>query len=192
VQVIEDSTKLARLKGAVVGLNTNWSSPPKCRWALAVSVLLIGLLLYEGPGLAQDRESPFAPLSGAWNGSGSIALSSGAKERIRCQANYQLRSATSTRLNLSCASDSYKFELESDVVVAPGGALSGIWSETTRHVAGQIVGRMTGSQIAVRAEGQTFSALLDIATRGNRQSISIRSPGSEMSGVSITLDRRSR
>jgi hypothetical protein len=156
------------------------------------SALSIGVLLWIAPSFAQDRESPFAPLAGAWTGSGTIALSSGAKERIRCQANYKLGSATATSLNLTCASDSYKFELESDVVIAPGGALSGIWTETTRHVAGRIVGRMTGSQIAVRAEGQTFSALLDITTRGSRQSVSIRAPGSEMSGVSITLERRSR
>jgi hypothetical protein len=167
-------------------------SRPNQRRAFRASALSIGLFLWIAPSFAQDRESPFAPLAGAWTGSGTITLSSGAKERIRCQANYRLGSATATSLKLTCASDSYKFELESDVVVAPDGALSGIWSETTRHVAGRIVGRMTGSQIAVRAEGQTFSALMDITTRGSRQSVYIRAPGSEMSGVSIALDRRSR
>ena len=170
----------------------NWFSRlSNCQWpALAGFALLIILLLSTVPSLAQTaRTSPFASLVGSWRGSGAITLSSGAKERIRCQADYRLKSLTATRLKLTCASDSYKFELESDVA-ATDGTLSGTWSERTRGVAGQIFGRISGSRIEIRAEGQTFSALLDMTTRGNRQSVSIRSPGSEMSGVSITLDRR--
>jgi hypothetical protein len=49
-----------------------------------------------------------------------------------------------------------------------------------------------GSQINARAEGQTFNAILALNTHGDRQSITIQSPGSEMSEVDITLTRGSR
>jgi hypothetical protein len=70
------------------------------------------------------------------------------------------------------------------------GNISGSWSEVTRHMVGQFAGHMTGNHIDARAEGQTFAALLGMTTYGNRQSISIRSPGSEMSEVTIALSRQ--
>ena len=56
--------------------------------------------------------------------------------------------------------------------------------------AGQVYGTVNGEQIDVRVESQTFSALLSLTTRGDRQSISIKAPsGSRMSEASITLKR---
>lgn len=154
--------------------------------------LIVVLLLFASPSLAQTRAAnPFAALAGSWTGSGTITMSSGAKERIRCRADYRPRGASTVHVAMSCDSDSYRFELESDVEAAEG-ALSGTWSEMTRRVAGQIFGRMAGGQMEIRAAGQTFSALLDMTTRGRRQAVLIRSPGSEMSSVSITLERPSR
>ncbi|PWB64137.1 MAG: hypothetical protein C3F17_07875 [Bradyrhizobiaceae bacterium] len=138
-----------------------------------------------------DPDAPFDDLPGSWSGNGTIAMSNGTKERIRCQATYRLESRNKVDLRLSCSSDSYKFELQSDTI-ATGQAISGNWIETTRRVSGQLVGRISGNRMNLRAESQTFNALLDMTTRGNRQAISIRSPGSEMSEVSISLTRRSR
>jgi hypothetical protein len=150
------------------------------------------LLLSVSPGLAQrGPEGPFAALPGSWAGTGTITMSSGAKERIRCEGDYRLQSRTSVRLQLTCASDSYRFELRSETI-AVDQTLTGTWTELTRRVSGQIFGRWAGPRIEIRAESQTFSALLDMTTRGNRQSVLIRSPGSEMSAVSISLSRRSR
>lgn len=138
-----------------------------------------------------DAEGPFASLPGSWSGSGTITMSSGTKERIRCQATYRLESRTKVDLRLTCASDSYRFELQSDTI-AFDQTLSGTWTELTRRVSGRITGRIAGDRINIRAESQTFSALLSMTTRGNRQAVSIRSPGSEMSEVRISLTRRSR
>jgi len=56
------------------------------------------------PSLAQQpAEARFAGLPGSWTGTGTIALSSGAKERIRCRASYRLDSgSTDLRLEMSC------------------------------------------------------------------------------------------
>jgi hypothetical protein len=146
-------------------------------------------LLSASPGLAD--KGPFDDLPGSWSGTGTIAMSNGTKERIRCDGRYRLESVTNVQLQLNCASDSYRFQLRGDTV-AVDRTLSGTWSEATRGVAGKIFGRINGNRLDIRAEGQTFSALLTMTTRGSRQTISIRSPGSEMSEVSIALTRRSR
>ena len=42
----------------------------------------------------------------------------------------------------------------------------------------------------MRAIGQTFAALLLITTRSDSQTVSIKSPGSQMQEVAITLAKR--
>jgi hypothetical protein len=166
-------------------------SEPKSWASLKYGFVAIGLfLLSASPGNAQ-REGPFAALPGSWSGSGTITMSNGSRERIRCDGRYQLASQTNVQIQLNCASDSYRFQLRGDAV-ANDRTLAGTWSEASRGVAGKIFGRINGNRLEMRADGQTFSALLNMTTRGSRQTISIRSPGSEMSEVSISLSRRSR
>jgi hypothetical protein len=167
-------------------------STSRYRYALWKPVLAVLFALLASPSMAQKPEGgPFASLPGTWAGTGTIALSSGTKERIRCRATYRLESEASLRLELSCNSDSYKFELQSHITHSDR-AITGSWNEATRGVGGTITGSATGTQIRARAEGQTFTAILAMNTRGNRQSVSIQSPGSEMSEITIELTRGSR
>ena len=168
------------------------------RCALRGAALALLSLVTISPSLispsivqAATTDSPFAALPGSWAGTGTIALSSGAKERIRCRATYRLENPVNLRLEMSCTSDSYRFELRSHIVY-DNQTISGSWDEQTRRVGGLLTGRASGARIQARAEGQTFTALLDMTTRGNRQSVSIQSPGSEMSGVTIVLTRGAR
>jgi hypothetical protein len=146
------------------------------------------ILLFATAGEAQ-RGSPFAGLSGSWTGPGTITLNTGAKERIRCRAVYRVAEAGSNlQLELRCASDSYRFELQSSVTHSDG-AVSGTWSEVTRGAVGTISGTSKGNQINLRASSPVFSALLAVTTQHNQQAISIQSPGSEISAVAISLNR---
>jgi hypothetical protein len=154
--------------------------------AAAVAVLLA---LFSVPALA---DGPFTALQGSWSGAGTISLSSGAKERIRCNATHRIgTNDDELKLELTCASDSYKFSLQSQVTHR-SGAISGNWYETTRATGGALTGRIAGSLINVRVEGPTFNALLAVTTKGDKQAISIQSPGSEMSDITITLTRKSK
>lgn len=112
---------------------------------------------------------------------------SGAKERLRCRST-NTESGNSLKLSLRCASDSYKFELQSDIT-NEGGNISGSWNEVSRSVSGSLAGRMSGGRIQATAQSVGFTASLAISSAGGRQSVSIRSPGSEISDVSITLAR---
>jgi hypothetical protein len=93
--------------------------------------------------------------------------------------------------NLRCASDSYRFDLSSNVVYQ-GGAISGSWSETTRNVQGGLSGRASAGQIDARVDGPGFAANFALTTRGDRQNVSIASAGTELSSVAITLTRGSQ
>jgi hypothetical protein len=134
------------------------------------------------------QQAPFAGLPGSWSGSGSIALSDGSRERLRCRATYQVDgSGMRLQQSLRCASDSYRFELSSDVV-SDGAGLSGTWSESSRGISGTLQGRSNSGHISAAADGAGFSANLNLTTRGNRQSVSIVSQG-DIRDVSITMIR---
>jgi hypothetical protein len=145
------------------------------------------------PGLALAQPRPastgFAGLAGSWSGTGSVTLSSGAVERIRCQATYEvLPSGTTFHQNLQCKSDSYDFNLRSSILRS-GDSVSGTWTETIRNANGSISGRVNGTQIQATIKGPTFTATLAMQTQGNSQTVNIRSQGTELSAVTIALRR---
>ena len=151
------------------------------------------LFLLIGPQshaqIGGSLSSPFAGFAGSWSGSGTIALSNGTTERLRCRATYAVAAAgRNLRQNLRCASDTYNFELRTNVRYE-GGVLVGTWAETTRNLEGRISGRVNADRIDAVAEGPGFSAGLAMSARAERQSVSIRSSGTELSQVSIDLAR---
>jgi hypothetical protein len=154
-------------------------------------MMMSSMMMSSSPAQPATADNPFTVLPGSWAGTGTIAMSNGTKERVRCQASYRLEDPVNLRLEMGCTSDSYRFELHSQITY-DSQSISGAWNETTRGVGGNLTGRASGARIQARAEGQTFTALLDMTTRGNQQSVSIQSPGSEMSGVTIVLTRGAR
>lgn len=154
----------------------------------AAVTAILGLSLVSAESFAQSGQ-PFAGMSGVWSGKGSISLEGGMREAIRCRATYAVRSdGNALQQTLRCASDSYKIELTSNVV-ASGGKLSGTWSESTRNVSGDVEGTTSGGRFQVMVRAGTFSANLALTTRGNSQSVVIRSEGGEFKGANITLTR---
>jgi hypothetical protein len=137
-------------------------------------------------GYAQS--GPFAGMAGSWSGGGTVLLDDGSTERIRCRATYAV-GAGGNGLNqsLTCASDSYRFNLSSNVV-AEGGALSGTWSESSRGINGNLEGRGSSGNFQVIASAPGFTASINLTTRGNKQSVVIKSE-SVFRGASISLSR---
>ena len=132
---------------------------------------------------------PFAALTGSWSGAGTIDFKDGHTERLRCRADEAGGHGDTLQLTLRCASDSYNFELSSDVTYQDG-AISGSWSEATHNASGKVTGSASGNRIDVSARSQNFAANLRLTTIGNRQVVSISSAGSEISGVMLEMSRR--
>jgi hypothetical protein len=131
---------------------------------------------------------PFAGMAGVWSGAGTVTLDDGSTERIRCRATYAVGAGgNGLQQTLTCASDSYKFNLSSNVE-ARGSAISGTWNESSRNINGAIEGRAGGGVIQVVANAPGFSANLSVTTRGNRQSVVIRAENG-FKGASISLSR---
>jgi hypothetical protein len=157
---------------------------------LSYGLVVCGLLVGgSSAGVAQRGGGPFAGLSGSWSGAGSISLASGDTENIRCRASYNADgSGYAVQQSLRCASDSYNFNLSSDLR-AEGGSIRGTWQESTRGVSGSVSGVASPGSIQVRADGPGFAATLSVATRGDRQSVSVRSEGTDLRAISISLHR---
>jgi hypothetical protein len=186
-----NSVQLSMLGRAALAARamTRSRRPANTSTVLIAAVAFIAVLsLSVRPGYAQ--QGPFAELSGSWVGGGNITLQGGSHEPIRCRASYDTQgSGNDLKLSLRCASDSYNVDFQGNAR-NNGGSLSGSWFEATNHVAGQFSGSVKGNRIDARIEGQTFAAFLDVTTHGSRQSVSLRSPGSRVTNVTISLKRR--
>jgi hypothetical protein len=149
----------------------------------------VALFLFSISGSASYAQSgPFSGMAGNWSGGGTVTLDDGSTERIRCRASYAVgEGGAGLNQSLTCASDSYKFNLASNVV-AEGGALSGTWSESSRGVSGTLTGRGGNGNFQVVASAPGFNANISLTTRGNKQSVVIRSE-SAFRGATISLSR---
>jgi hypothetical protein len=132
---------------------------------------------------------PFAAMAGTWTGGGTIDLTNDIHEKLRCRATYTYgQSNNSLALAIRCASDTYKFELTSNVT-EKGGQFSGQWKETAYDVSGSISGRVNGGRISAVAKGEKFNAALSVNTTGNRQSVTITPQATYIINVQISLNR---
>jgi hypothetical protein len=162
--------------------------------------LVLAILFFVGHAAAQNKATvgsassagPFAPLAGSWSGSGTIDLSNGKHEPIRCRASYDvLEEQDKLQLDIHCASESYNFDLRASATYAAAGAITGVWSESTRNAAGTLSGKVEGVGFQVVAKGPTFTANLNLVTRGDKQSVTIRSHDAQadVQGATITMQR---
>ena len=154
----------------------------------AIKAAGVGAALMLSLSASQAQSGPFAGFDGSWSGNGTVALSDGTTERIRCKADYKVNgSGLGLKQNLHCASDSYKFDLSSEVT-SNGDRISGNWSEKSRNIFGNLQGTAGGGEIEVFVEASGFAANLTLRTTGNKQSVSISSKG-EIRGVNITMTK---
>jgi hypothetical protein len=153
---------------------------------LVFAIALSAAMVSGSAGYAQS--GTFTGLAGVWSGGGTITLDDGSSERIRCRASYAV-GAGGNGLNqtLTCASDSYKFNLASNIT-AQGGAISGTWTESSRNVSGSIEGHGSNGNFQVIASAAGFNANITLTTRGNKQSVVIKSE-SVLRAAAISLSR---
>jgi hypothetical protein len=156
---------------------------PIRRLLIATAVLFAASLFGS---VSHAQSGAFAGMAGNWAGGGTITLDDGSKERIRCRASYAV-AGPNMDLSLTCASDSYKFNLQASVV-DQGGEVSGNWTESSRNIGGSLQGRGGGGNFEVVASAAGFNASISLRTVGNRQSIAMRGD-SQFRGANISLSR---
>lgn len=148
---------------------------------------LVAALLAATPAAHADPGA-FSGYAGHWSGNGTITIANAGTERIRCKGTYTVNNGGNTlQLALRCASDSYRFDLNSEVT-AYGENLNGSWTESSRNVSGQVSGRVSGGQVAALVQTNGYAANFSISTRGSRQSVHVTSKG-DLREVSISLTK---
>ena len=152
-------------------------------------MLVVPLFIGFPSAVDAAGSSPFSSLSGSWLGTGTIAVSNGPSERIRCRATYTVaEDGLQLRQELRCASDSYNFQVSGRFTYR-GGQIAGTWTEKTRNATGQVSGTATGNEIRATVQGGGFSASVLMVTRGNRQTVSMSTSRSDITTVSAELRR---
>lgn len=149
----------------------------------------IGLLAGVGIWTLAAAANPVTQLAGRWAGPGSIAMSSGETEQMRCIATYFIENnGGSVRQNLRCASQGYKIDAISNLKVA-GGRVSGAWEERTWATTGSIKGDMQGDGFNLTIDGPGFSAAMAVKTSNCNQSINITPRGNTVAKISMNLGK---
>lgn len=182
---------LREFRGAAGGRlhvgNSNNKFPGVSRRLMFAIATVLAASAWSDGGHAQAG-GPFTGMAGVWSGGGTVTLDDGSTERIRCRATYAVGAGgNGMQQTLTCASDSYKFNLSSNVT-AQGPAISGTWSEASRNINGNIEGRAGAGVIQVIASAPGFNANISLTTHGNKQSVVIRAE-SQFRGASISLSR---
>lgn len=162
--------------------------------ALACASMLMLQAVASGGSAAAEASALFADLSGSWAGNGTMALSGGTNERLRCRAKYSVDGAgTGLKQELRCASDSYRFDVASDVYYNAGaGTVSGTWAETNYSAGGFLKGSVSGNEIKARVEGKSFAAVIVVTMSGSEQSVVISPTGTDVTEVSVKLSRAAK
>jgi hypothetical protein len=147
---------------------------------------LVAAMLATAP--MAHAEGAFSGYAGSWTGNGTITIANAGTERIRCKGTYTVNNGGNTlQLALRCASDSYRFDLNSEVT-AYGESLNGSWTESSRNVSGQVSGRVSGGQVSALVQTNGYAANFSISTRGAKQSVHVTSKG-DLREVSISLSK---
>jgi hypothetical protein len=151
---------------------------------------LVGALLFGAQAAIAQSAGPFAKFDGKWRGGGQVTGSDGKHERISCRASYSIPpSGKALSQSLVCASDSYRFEVQSDVVVTDGRSVQGRWQETTRSASGDLVGQVSDGQFSGTVTGTGFTAEISIRIAGGKQMVTIAPHGSDVVKVDMVLSR---
>lgn len=160
------------------------------RAASAVATIVLGFATLLVTGVTPASAGAFSDLAGSWSGGGTLTRRDGNSERLRCLARYDVgRAGEQANLSIKCASDSFKFDL-SGYIVNSAGTISGQWSEPNYNSTGSLDGRVGDGKINAHAIGNTFSALLSVSTRGNRQTVTIQPQETDVTRVSLSFQRR--
>ena len=167
-------------------------SGPSSRRAAMLGCFAVLLALGAGSLPAPAAEGPFSGFNGRWSGTGKVRTQD-KTERIRCDANYRVADSGGyqAKLELTCKSDSYSFDLVGDFQADAGERISGRWTERSRNIGGTVLGQASGDHIQILVESSAFAAKLVMMTRGSRQSVTIDSHGGgQVVKASIDLRRK--
>ena len=146
-----------------------------------------GSMLAASTGMGAAAGS-FDGLNGVWTGGGTLTYASGTEEQMSCRIQYRSSQRDNLQQTLRCAADSYSIQVSANLSSANGN-LSGNWTEVVNNVGGSVSGTVTAGNISGDIRGPGFVATLNVWTKGDRQTVNIQVPASQIRSVSIEVRR---
>ncbi len=152
--------------------------------------LMAALAGAVSPSAAAAGGGPFSVFVGDWTGDGEIVGANGTHERIRCKATYtEAEVSHGLSQSIVCASASYRVNVQS-YVEASGDGVRGNWREDTRNASGQLTGKVADGHFEGSVVGPGFTAQVSLQSDGRRQSVHILPKGSDISDVTVELQKQ--
>ena len=151
-------------------------------WHLGGVALALGLLTSASASAAINLQD----WAGYWTGTGKIVLNNGHTENVKCVVTYKV-TGTQLKQSLRCAGQGYSLNGTADLDIASGGAVTGIWTENTYSVRGDVTGKTTDRGFTLSISGPAFTAVMDASTTACKQSLDIVPKGFEVSRISVGL-----
>ncbi len=168
--------------GARNDLAPGWSHKTKLAFWFAVAFL-------TAISAVGATASPVDELAGYWSGSGSVVLTNGNTERVKCAVVYKVsEGGAQIRQTLRCASADYKIDALADLRVK-GEKVSGNWEEKTYSATGAVTGKYSGNNFVLMIQGANFSASMNVTVTDCKQDINISPQGLEVTRISIGLGK---
>jgi hypothetical protein len=149
--------------------------------SILASSIVLGLATW--PAAA----NPLGEMAGYWTGAGSVTLSGGNTERVKCAVIYKVSDdGGQIKQSIRCASTDYTINATAELRVK-GEQVSGNWEEKTYSAVGEVSGRYTGESLVLSIQGANFTAAMNVSLSACKQSISIAPKGLDVNRISIGL-----
>ncbi len=120
--------------------------------------LAIGILGFAGPASADA-------LSGAWSGGGTVRLSSGHVEKVRCRVRYSKSTGKTFLLNATCSTTGGTFAQTGRVVQTKGNNFRGRLYSDEYSVSGNVSISVSGQRQTIRISSSKGSGRLALSKR---------------------------
>jgi hypothetical protein len=158
------------------------------RWEMDVMRMIAAACCFAWCTVAWAADaSPIGEMAGYWTGAGSVTLSSGNTERVKCAVIYKVSDdGVQIKQSIRCASTDYNINASADLRVK-GEHVSGSWEEKTYSATGEVTGRLTGTNLVLSIQGANFTAAMNVSLSACKQSISISPKGLDVNRISIGL-----
>ncbi len=156
------------------------------QWVLRFKSTMAAALIavcFSAPALAA---APFEGWAGIWRGDGSITMTTGVAERLRCRADVSQRHGDHFQQRLRCASDTYRVLVDATVEHARG-RITGMWSDARTGVSGSLSGRLRGERMDAVVQASGFSADIMMTRRGEQRAFVIRPRQTDVREVRVLL-----
>jgi hypothetical protein len=128
----------------------------------AVAAGVLGVIFgLGGVSVSAARAEP-GSLIGSWSGSGSIAFSSGSKEKARCRAHFAKTGAKSYSMSATCATASAKVDQTANLYRTGANSYSGSFFNQQYNTGGSIRITVSGRTQSVRLSGEAGSAFFKL------------------------------